>query len=116
MFKTSKRIVECECDKCGKEIKMKYIDYNKKSTEDGQIFCEDCEPYYIDNGNNKKFSGIYKIENLLTLTILMLVILILFVKKIKEYLQKQNLNTLIYLIGMFQISSQCVICFITVKN
>ena len=64
LFKTSKRIVECECDKCGKEIKMKYIDYNKKSTEDGQIFCEDCEPYYIDNGNNKKFSGIYKIENL----------------------------------------------------
>ena len=26
-----------------------------------------------------------------------------FCKKIKEYLQKQNLNTLIYLIGMFQI-------------
>ena len=65
LFKTSRRIVECKCDKCNKEIKMKYIDYNKKSTEDGKIFCEDCEPYYIDNGNNKKFSGIYKIENLI---------------------------------------------------
>lgn len=65
LFKNSKRIVKCKCDKCNKEIKMKYIDYNKKSTEDGKIFCEDCEPYYIDNGNNKKFSGIYKIENLI---------------------------------------------------
>ena len=34
----------------------------------------------------------------------------------QEYLKKQNLNTLIYRVGMYQILSQCVECFMIVKN
>lgn len=78
LSKNSHRIVNCKCDMCGKERKLRYQFYNRFIEQDGKYYCCECmKEKRIRNVKNK-----YGVENVFQLNDIKILSNI---TKLKEY-------------------------------